>query len=76
LNNEFVEGLRVDDMCKASRAEVTTMAVDSYAIHVDVGFHCCETNVAEPMRDKVNTYRRREDIPAHHCSLIMSRKSL
>jgi hypothetical protein len=53
LNNELIEGLRVDDMCKASRAEVTTVAVDSYALHVDVGFHCCETNVAEPMRDKV-----------------------
>ena len=80
MNDELVERFSVDDVRKASRAEVSVVGADSYILQVDVGFHRCEADVTEPMGD--NKIQVEPAIghcdrvsAAYHCSLIMSRKS-
>lgn len=48
MNDKLVERFRIDDMREACRAEVSAVAADGYALQVDVGFHRCEADVAEP----------------------------
>lgn len=75
FNDKLVECFRIDDVCETSCAEVSAAGVDGYASQVDVGFHRCEANITEPLSARSNHYSHLKDVSAHHCSLIMSRKS-
>lgn len=43
-------------MREAGRAEVSAVGADGYVPQVDVGFHCCEADVTEPLSIRLTHY--------------------